>query len=94
MWRRSALQPRHGKTLLLAGWSRSSTAMDSAWVGVDQDDNDPMRVVIVGRGRDRRLSDGAARQPVARRMGLPARCRPEFIAELPTLCRPYRIPSA
>jgi LuxR family maltose regulon positive regulatory protein len=35
---------RYGKTMLLAGWSRTSTATDSAWVGVDRDDIDPMRL--------------------------------------------------
>jgi LuxR family maltose regulon positive regulatory protein len=33
----------YGKTLLLADWSRTSTAVDTAWVGVDRDDNDPQR---------------------------------------------------
>jgi LuxR family transcriptional regulator, maltose regulon positive regulatory protein len=33
----------YGKTLLLADWSRTSTAVDTAWVGVDRDDNDPKR---------------------------------------------------
>src|SRR5512132_2672825 len=27
----------YGKTLLLADWSRTSTAVDTAWVGVDRD---------------------------------------------------------
>jgi len=30
--------------MLLAGWSRTSTATESAWVGVDRDDIDPMRM--------------------------------------------------
>jgi len=34
----------YGKTLLLSDWSGSSTAMDTAWVGIDRDDNDPMRL--------------------------------------------------
>jgi len=34
----------YGKTLLLADWSRTSTATDTAWVGVDRDDNDPRRL--------------------------------------------------
>jgi LuxR family transcriptional regulator, maltose regulon positive regulatory protein len=33
----------YGKTLLLADWSRTSTGVDTAWVGVDRDDNDPRR---------------------------------------------------
>jgi LuxR family maltose regulon positive regulatory protein len=33
-----------GKTLLLADWSRSSTDVDTAWVSLDRDDNDPGRL--------------------------------------------------
>ena len=36
--------PGYGKTLLLADWSRTSTGVDTAWVGVDRDDNDPRRL--------------------------------------------------
>ena len=72
----------YGKTLLLADWSRTSTAVDTAWVGVDRDDNDPMRlwssVVAAIAGcpsvpRNSRLHD---------RVGLAAHALPEFIAEL------------
>jgi LuxR family maltose regulon positive regulatory protein len=34
----------YGKTLLLADWARTSTSVDTAWVGVDRDDNDPRRL--------------------------------------------------
>jgi LuxR family transcriptional regulator, maltose regulon positive regulatory protein len=34
----------YGKTLLLADWSRSDTAADTAWVSLDRDDNDPRRL--------------------------------------------------
>jgi LuxR family transcriptional regulator, maltose regulon positive regulatory protein len=34
----------YGKTLLLADWSRTSTTADTAWVGLDRDDNDPRRL--------------------------------------------------
>jgi LuxR family transcriptional regulator, maltose regulon positive regulatory protein len=34
----------YGKTLLLADWSRTSTAADTAWVSLDRDDNDPRRL--------------------------------------------------
>jgi LuxR family maltose regulon positive regulatory protein len=54
-----------GKTLLLADWSRASTAVDTAWVGVDRDDNEPAALVVSGRGRGRRLSVGAAAQSAA-----------------------------
>src|SRR5688500_6480614 len=72
----------YGKTLLLADWSRTSTAVDTAWVGVDGDDNDPQRlwssVVAAVAGcpsvpQHSRLHDPRAWQPGA---------RPEFIAEL------------
>jgi hypothetical protein len=36
--------PGYGKTLLLADWARTSTAIDTAWVGIDRDDNDPRRL--------------------------------------------------
>jgi LuxR family maltose regulon positive regulatory protein len=72
----------YGKTLLLADWSRTSTAVDTAWVGVDRDDNDPMRlwssVVAAIAGcpsvpRNSRLHAGWVWRPTA---------LPEFIAEL------------
>jgi len=34
----------YGKTLLLADWARTSTAVDTAWVGIDRDDNNPIRL--------------------------------------------------
>ncbi|GAA1209027.1 LuxR C-terminal-related transcriptional regulator [Pseudonocardia alaniniphila] len=34
----------YGKTLLLADWSRASTDVDTAWVSLDRDDNDPGRL--------------------------------------------------
>jgi len=34
----------YGKTVLLADWVRTSTSVDTAWVGVDRDDNDPRRL--------------------------------------------------
>ena len=33
-----------GKTLLLADWSRASTDVDTVWVSLDRDDNDPRRL--------------------------------------------------
>ena len=72
----------YGKTLLLADWSRTSTAVDTAWVGVDRDDNDPKRlwssVVAAIAGcpsvpQHSRLHDPRAWQHGA---------RPEFIGEL------------
>ena len=72
----------YGKTLLLADWSRTSTGVDTAWVGVDRDDNDPKRlwssVVAAIAGcpsvpQHSRLHDPRAWQHGA---------RPEFIGEL------------
>lgn len=34
----------YGKTLLLAEWARASTEVDTAWVRVDRDDDDPQRL--------------------------------------------------
>jgi len=34
----------YGKTLLLADWAHTSTAVDIAWVGLDRDDNDLKRL--------------------------------------------------
>ena len=31
--------PGYGKTLLLADWAQTSTAIDTAWVDIDRDDN-------------------------------------------------------
>src|SRR3954470_9881977 len=36
--------PGYGKTLLLADLSRMGSGVDTAWVGVDRDDNDPRRL--------------------------------------------------
>ncbi len=34
----------YGKTLLVAEWARASTEVDTAWVRLDQDDNDQRRL--------------------------------------------------
>ena len=34
----------YGKTLLVAEWARASTDVDTAWVRVDRDDDDPRRL--------------------------------------------------
>lgn len=36
--------PGYGKTLLLADWARRSTDLDTAWVSLDEDDNDRRRL--------------------------------------------------
>ena len=71
----------YGKTLLLADWARTSTALDVAWVGLDHDDNDPGRlwsaVVAAVTGcpsvpRGSRLHNRRAWRPAT---------QPEFITE-------------
>jgi LuxR family maltose regulon positive regulatory protein len=72
----------YGKTLLLADWSRTSTAVDTAWVGVDRDDNDPQRlwssVVAAIAGCPSVPQHSRLHDPRAWRHG----ARPEFIGEL------------
>jgi LuxR family transcriptional regulator, maltose regulon positive regulatory protein len=72
----------YGKTLLLADWSRSSTAADTAWVSLYRDDNDPRRLwasIVAALAacpsvpRSSRLHD---------RWVWRADAQPEFLAEL------------
>src|SRR5829696_9286807 len=72
----------YGKTLLLADWSRTSAAVDTAWVGLDLDDNDPQRLwssVVAAIA-------GCPSVPQHSRLHDPRACqhgaRPEFIGEL------------
>jgi LuxR family transcriptional regulator, maltose regulon positive regulatory protein len=73
----------YGKTLLLADWSRTSTAVDTAWVGVDRDDNDPQRlwssVVAAIAGCPSVPQHSRLHDPRAWQHG---GSRPEFIGEL------------
>jgi LuxR family maltose regulon positive regulatory protein len=84
-----------GKTLLLAGWSRTSTAADTAWVNLDRDDNDPRRLWAA-------ITASIAACPAVPRSssldvptGWHAGGQPEFIAELADalqhLHRPIRL---
>ena len=72
----------YGKTLLLADWSRTSTGVDTAWVGVDRDDNDPRRlwaaVVAAIAGCPSVPQSSRLHGPWAWRAG----AQPEFLAEL------------
>ena len=74
--------PGYGKTLLLADWSRTSTAVDTAWVGVDRGDNDPQRlwssVVAAVAGCSSVPQHSRLHDPRAWQHG----ARPEFIGEL------------
>jgi LuxR family maltose regulon positive regulatory protein len=85
----------YGKTLLLADWSRRSTAVDTAWVGVDRDDNDPIRlwasIVAAIGGCPSVPPESRLRSPRAWRPG----ALPEFVAEfvdaLQALPQPIRL---
>ena len=72
----------YGKTLLLADWSRTSTGVDTAWVGVDRDDNDPRRLwaAVVA------AIAGCPSVPLSSRLhgrwAWRAGAQPEFLAEL------------
>jgi LuxR family transcriptional regulator, maltose regulon positive regulatory protein len=72
----------YGKTLLLADWSRTSTGVDTAWVGVDRDDNDPRRlwaaVVAALAGCPSVPQSSRLHGPWAWRTG----AQPEFLAGL------------
>jgi LuxR family transcriptional regulator, maltose regulon positive regulatory protein len=73
--------PGYGKTLLLADWARTSTAVETAWVGIDRDDNDPRRLwsAVVAAVACCPSVPGAGRlQPP--RVWRPA-TQPEFIAQ-------------
>lgn len=72
----------YGKTLLLADWSRSSTAEDTAWVSLDRDDNDPRRLwaSIVAALAASPSVPGTSR--LHDRRIWRADAQPEFIAEL------------
>lgn len=74
--------PGYGKTLLLADWARTSTAIETAWVGIDRDDNDPRRLwsaVVAAVAGCPSVSGAGRLQPP--RAWHPA-TQPEFIAEL------------
>jgi LuxR family maltose regulon positive regulatory protein len=85
----------YGKTLLLADWARTSAAVDTAWVGLDRDDNDPSRLwaSIVA------AVAGCPSVPPGSRLHAPWTVRPgalpEFVAEfadaLHALPQPLRL---
>ena len=73
--------PGYGKTLLLADWAQTSTAMDAAWVGLDPGDNDPRRLwsaVVAAVARCPSVPGAGRRQPP--RVWRPA-TQSEFIAQ-------------
>jgi LuxR family maltose regulon positive regulatory protein len=85
----------YGKTVLLADWARASTDVDTAWVDLDRDDNDPKRLwasVVAALA-------ACPSVPAASRLHAPwvwrPDAQPEFFAELADavhrLPRPIRL---
>ena len=63
----------YGKTLLLADWARTSTAVDTAWVGMDRDDNDPRRLWAAVVAAMAGCPSVPAVEPAARPVGVACR---------------------
>jgi LuxR family transcriptional regulator, maltose regulon positive regulatory protein len=85
----------YGKTVLLADWARASIGADTAWVGLDRDDNDPKRLwasVVTALA-------ACPSVPATSRLHAPwvwqSGAQPEFLAELADavqrLPRPIRL---
>ncbi|MFC5994982.1 AAA family ATPase [Pseudonocardia hispaniensis] len=85
----------YGKTLLLADWALRSTQTETAWVGLERDDNDPRRlwssVVAAVAGCQSVPRSSPLHAPWIWRPG----AQPEFLAELVdalrSLPRPIRL---
>ena len=72
----------YGKTLLLADWSRTSTGVDTAWVGVDRDDNDPRRLWAAVVAAIAGCPSVPQSSRLHGRWAWRAGAQPEFLAEL------------
>ena len=77
----------YGKTVLLAEWARASTTVDTAWVRIDRDDDDPRLLWSAVLTAMARCSSVPPSSPL--RLGpdgggwdLSTAGRPEFLAEL------------
>jgi LuxR family transcriptional regulator, maltose regulon positive regulatory protein len=85
----------YGKTLLLADWARTSTAVDTAWVGIDADDNDPKRlwsaVMAAVAGCPSVPGSGPLHVGMARRPATHPDFIAEFAAALQELAQPIRL---
>ncbi len=85
----------YGKTLLLADWARTSTAIDVAWVGIDRDDNHPKRLWSAVVAAVAGCPSVPASGPLHAGMAYRAAAHPDFIAEfaaaLQELARPIRL---
>ena len=84
----------YGKTLLLAHWARTSTAVDTAWVGIDHGDNDPRRLWSAVVAAFTSCPSAPPSDPLATMSHRPA-THPDFIAEfaaaLQELAQPIRL---
>jgi LuxR family maltose regulon positive regulatory protein len=71
----------YGKTTLVAGWLAGRGAAPSAWVTLDPEDNDPVRLWTYLIAALRAATDGGTENPLA---GLPdpQRVDPQYVAEV------------
>ena len=90
----------YGKTLLVAEWARASTEVDTAWVRLDQDDNDQRRLwsavlASVARARARSADGPLLTGFDDRGWDMETAGRPDFLAKLiealSALPRPLRL---
>ena len=90
----------YGKTLLVAEWARASTEVDTAWVRVDRDDDDPRRLwsaVLASVARTLAISAGSPLHAVSDRgaWDMASAGQPDFLAKLiealAALARPLRL---
>ena len=81
-WRLVCAPAGYGKTLLLADWSRTSTGVDTAWVGVDRDDNDPRRLWAAVVAAIAGCPSVPQSSRLHGRWAWRAGAQPEFLAEL------------
>ena len=90
----------YGKTLLVAEWARASTEVDTAWVRLDQDDNDQRRLwsavlASVARARTRSADGPLLAGFDDRGWDMESAGRPDFLAKLiealSALPRPLRL---
>jgi LuxR family maltose regulon positive regulatory protein len=77
----------YGKTTLLAEWVSASSDVDTAWVRLDRDDDDPRRLwsavlAAIGRCRSVPSSSRLRTGPAEAGWDLSAAGSPEFVAEL------------
>jgi len=85
----------YGKTLLLAHWARTSTAVDTSWVDIDRGDNDPLRlwsaVVAAVTSYPSAPSPDPLLDSMARRQAAHSDFIAEFAAVLQDLGKPIRL---